>query len=356
MGGHAAAGSLFATGQTLDDRSRLCGLDGGPGDRRSGDAHEIDRARLHLSVLRSDRFELAAYKGAGLSFRSWDGQLRQPVLLADARSLVSVSPQPEFLHQFSSSTLLGSTSRKPNAAWANARLAGHRGPRVSPHREFWPASAETIYVSNEKDNTITVIDGEKLEPVKTIPVGQRPRGILLSKDEKSLYICASDSDHIEVLDLATDKVARTLPSGADPEYFALDPAGKLLYVANEDNSLVTVIDIERGAVVTEIPVGVEPEGMGISPDGKYLVATSETTNMAHVIDTVTREIVANILVDSRPRRAVWTADGAQFWVSAEIGGTVSVVDAAKNEIIKRITFAVPGSTSLSGWRSPAPAN
>jgi ABC transporter substrate binding protein (PQQ-dependent alcohol dehydrogenase system) len=57
--------------------------------------------------MRSDRFELAAYKGARLGFRSWDGQLRQPVLLADARSLVSVSPQPGFLHQFSELDTLG---------------------------------------------------------------------------------------------------------------------------------------------------------------------------------------------------------------------------------------------------------
>jgi ABC transporter substrate binding protein (PQQ-dependent alcohol dehydrogenase system) len=60
-----------------------------------------------LAFMRSDRFELAAYKGARLSFRSWDGQLRQPVLLADARSLVSVSPQPGFLHQFSELDTLG---------------------------------------------------------------------------------------------------------------------------------------------------------------------------------------------------------------------------------------------------------
>jgi len=57
--------------------------------------------------LRDDRFELAGYKGVRLSFRSWDGQLRQPILLADARSLVSVSPQPGFLHQFSELDTLG---------------------------------------------------------------------------------------------------------------------------------------------------------------------------------------------------------------------------------------------------------
>ncbi len=59
------------------------------------------------AFIRSNRFELAAYKGARLTFRRWDGQLRQPVLLADARSLVSVSPQPGFLHEFSELDTLG---------------------------------------------------------------------------------------------------------------------------------------------------------------------------------------------------------------------------------------------------------
>lgn len=57
--------------------------------------------------LRDPGFEIAGFKGVPLSFRDWDGQLRQPVLLADARSLVSVSPQPGFQHQFSELDTLG---------------------------------------------------------------------------------------------------------------------------------------------------------------------------------------------------------------------------------------------------------
>ena len=59
------------------------------------------------AYLRSPAFELAAFKGSRLRFRAWDGQLRQPVLLADARSLVSVSPQPGYLHQTSELDTLG---------------------------------------------------------------------------------------------------------------------------------------------------------------------------------------------------------------------------------------------------------
>lgn len=60
-----------------------------------------------IAYLHAPQFELAAFKGARLSFRSWDGQLRQPVLLTDSRGLVSVSPQPGYLHEHSELDTLG---------------------------------------------------------------------------------------------------------------------------------------------------------------------------------------------------------------------------------------------------------
>ena len=59
------------------------------------------------AYLHGPKFELAAFKGARLSFRPWDGQLRQPVLLADPLSLVSVSPQPGYLHERTELDTLG---------------------------------------------------------------------------------------------------------------------------------------------------------------------------------------------------------------------------------------------------------
>ena len=57
--------------------------------------------------LSSKQFELAGYKGQKLTFRTWNNQLRQPILLAWEKSLVSVSPQPQFLHQYSPLDTLG---------------------------------------------------------------------------------------------------------------------------------------------------------------------------------------------------------------------------------------------------------
>lgn len=65
---------------------------------------DIDRVRAYL--LSAD-FKLAAFKGVALNFRNWNGQLRQPILLAAPRMLVSVSPQQGFLHQHNTLDTLG---------------------------------------------------------------------------------------------------------------------------------------------------------------------------------------------------------------------------------------------------------
>jgi ABC transporter substrate binding protein (PQQ-dependent alcohol dehydrogenase system) len=49
--------------------------------------------------IRSDKFDLAAFKGEKLTFRSWDGQLRQPLLVTGPDLPVSISPQAGFLHK-----------------------------------------------------------------------------------------------------------------------------------------------------------------------------------------------------------------------------------------------------------------
>ena len=60
-----------------------------------------------IKYIGSKEFELAAFKGQKLTYRDWNGQLRQPLLLVTGKLHVTVSPQPGFLHQFSELDTLG---------------------------------------------------------------------------------------------------------------------------------------------------------------------------------------------------------------------------------------------------------
>jgi ABC transporter substrate binding protein (PQQ-dependent alcohol dehydrogenase system) len=69
-------------------------------------AHSADYAPVN-ALIRSKDLDLAAFKGQKVTFRPWDGQLRQPIIIAGPDLPVSVSPQEGFLHRGAEVDTLG---------------------------------------------------------------------------------------------------------------------------------------------------------------------------------------------------------------------------------------------------------
>jgi YVTN family beta-propeller protein len=214
------------------------------------------------------------------------------------------------------------------------------------------------FVSNEVDNTISVINVRTDSVVATLEAGQRPRGIKLMPDGKTLVVAVSGSpragpgvdesklppadrskDGLALVDLATREVRR-LPGGVDPENFDISSDGKTIYVANEDASAMSVVDVPSATVKATITVGGQPEGVTVRPSSDEVWVTSEEGGKLYVIDTKVDSVRHVITVGRRPRSVVFTHDGKRAYAPAEVGGNVTVVDAAKYSPIA--TIAVPG--------------
>lgn len=65
-----------------------------------------DPATLRGFILSPD-FELAGFKGRPMSYRTWNGQLRQPIPVVHPRAVVAMAPVEGFLHQRSELDTLG---------------------------------------------------------------------------------------------------------------------------------------------------------------------------------------------------------------------------------------------------------
>ena len=207
------------------------------------------------------------------------------------------------------------------------------------------AAADTgyIFVSNETDNTVSVLDGESFEVVATVPTGERPRDMRWNADKSLLLIAASGDDRIEMLDPATLEIVGHLEAGEDPEIFNIDPSGRILVAANEDDNEITVTDLATGEPLRVVEdVGIEPEGVTFRNDGKVVFVTSEVTNTVFVIDPWSGDILDEVLVGNRPRRGVVTPDDREYWVTNELGGSVSILDAQSWEVIDEIWFEPRG--------------
>src|SRR5215203_2567011 len=82
----------------------------------------------------------------------------------------------------------------------------------------YPA-APLVFVTNERDGTISVIDASSDKVIDTIFCGSRPRGIRLSADGKNAYVALSapanrqpkaEDNKIIVLDTSSGKITKTI--------------------------------------------------------------------------------------------------------------------------------------------------
>jgi PQQ-dependent catabolism-associated beta-propeller protein len=205
------------------------------------------------------------------------------------------------------------------------------------------AGTGKVFVSSEKDNTVAVIDGAKMELLASPLACKRPRHMQLSADRAALYIAYSDDHRIVQWNIATGKVTERYQVGEDPEIFDLSPDGRTLYASNEEDSELTAFDLGTRKKLFAVKVGGEPEGVKASADGKLVYVTSEVANMVHVIDVASRTVVKNIPVGKRPRRFLLTP--TELWVTNELDGSASVIRIADHTVQGRIAFLPPGMRS-----------
>jgi PQQ-dependent catabolism-associated beta-propeller protein len=197
-----------------------------------------------------------------------------------------------------------------------------------------------VFVSSEKDNAITLIDGARGEVTGAIPLCKRPRHMQLTPDRQQLLVACSDDHRVLVWDVGSQKVLARLDVGEDPEMFDISPDGRTLYVSNEEDSLLTAFDLATRRKAFEVKVGGEPEGVKVSPDGKLVYVTSEVASLVHVIDVATRKVLKNIPVGKRPRRFLLA--GGELWVTNELDGSVSVIRTGDHTVQGTIAFKPQG--------------
>jgi ABC transporter substrate binding protein (PQQ-dependent alcohol dehydrogenase system) len=66
-----------------------------------------DNTKALRDYIMSEDLNLSAYKGRGVTFRRWNGQLRQPIHLVTKETQVATAPFEEFLHEYSDLDTLG---------------------------------------------------------------------------------------------------------------------------------------------------------------------------------------------------------------------------------------------------------
>ncbi len=179
-------------------------------------SNKTDAAGIRTFLV--SKFTIAAFKGQALSFRTWDRQLRQPVLLSGPRPRLHVSagriPAREVHHRHARLRQAGNSMQAARPTRTDPMMqALIRGflfalPLVAADL----ANAGQIFVSNERDNTVTVLDMDTLKVIKVIPTGKRPRGIIITPDYKEVIVCIGDDNRLDIIDAEKLEVVKSYPA------------------------------------------------------------------------------------------------------------------------------------------------
>ena len=133
------------------------------------------------------------------------------------------------------------------------------------------AGAQTAYIPNYYDGTVSVINVATNTVTSSISVSNNPSSVSVSNDGLKAYIGHDVS--ITTINTSNNAITGTLAIGQNYG-IAVSPNGNNLYVANmwdqPSDCRLTVINTLTNTVTTNIPVGNLAHGVCVSPDGSKL--------------------------------------------------------------------------------------
>jgi len=205
-----------------------------------------------------------------------------------------------------------------------------------------PAAAATLFITNTKSDSVSVIDTDTLEVVGTIPVGKgKPNRIVFHPDGKTAWVVYDKSHDLGVIAAEGRKLLRRVKIGGNPYNLAFTPDGRHLLVldwsSDTSNDEVIFYDLKAEKIDGRVEVSTWPAHGVFSRDGKLLYVSGETAGDVTVIDVATRTTVGRIVHGGGDAMGLAvTADGKTLYAAAGENKAILKIDTATNKTVGEI--------------------
>jgi YVTN family beta-propeller protein len=182
------------------------------------------------------------------------------------------------------------------------------------------------FVSDGRDNTVSVVDLATLKTLSRVPTEKNPDAILFVPGPDEIYAFNGHSQSASVISAASGRVVATVPLGGKPEFAQADPAAGRVYDNLEDKSEVAVLDAKTHLVVARWPIapGVEASGMAIDLVHHRLFLGCSNAMMI-VLDSTDGHVVASLPAGKGIDAAAFDPGTQLAFTSNGRDGTVTVV-------------------------------
>jgi YVTN family beta-propeller protein len=151
---------------------------------------------------------------------------------------------------------------------------------------------DLIYVANNGDGTVSVINGETYSVTKVITGVVGANGVAYDSDHGLVYVTKHGPNELAVIDASTNAVSETVSVGNGPNGVAYNPEVDKIYVANYNSNTVTILDGDTRALITTltVPGETEPAHIAVNPLTNKVYVTYHGSGRVGVIDGDTNAI------------------------------------------------------------------
>jgi YVTN family beta-propeller protein len=184
-----------------------------------------------------------------------------------------------------------------------------------------------LLVTNWCSYDLSVVDTKTDVEVKRIPLGAYPRGIAVTPSSTMAYIAVMGTRDLAKIDLATLGLDWIRNVGGAPRHAVMDPAGRYLYVTLNADGQVIKVDLSTDQVVARVATGSEPRSMAISSDGLSLYVVNYSSNTISKLAASDLHVLQVVHTPSHPIGITYDSATSKVWVAAYSGAILVFDDA-----------------------------
>ena len=211
---------------------------------------------------------------------------------------------------------------------------------------------KTLWVDNDQGNTLTPIDPRTGTFGRPVPV-EDPYNLYFTADGRHAVVVAERLGRLDFRDPHTMKLQHSLPvpcSGVDHADFSADGthalfscefSGQMVWVDMVHQSVVRTIDLPRQT--SQHP---KPQDVKTSPDGSLFYVADENSNGVFLIDARTLKVLRFLPTGAGAHGLYVSRDSKDLYITNRKGASVSVLSFATRSV--RTVWRIPGSSPDMG--------
>lgn len=204
---------------------------------------------------------------------------------------------------------------------------------------------DQVWVPEPLDGSIALIDGKTEELVKTFEgVADSPFDVQVGVQKNVVYIADFGADAVVKYDVRREKVLATIPVAASPQNLAYDAENGTLFVNGFSSSTITVIDTLTDTVINSYSPGAGTLSVEVDPFSSAVYVTNRVGATVAVLDGATGDLVAETAVDPLPNTVAVDNLSGDVWVTTKGLDTIHKldVDTSDEELLERLVVGLEG--------------